>query len=449
MLTLIDGLLPRDLVRRFRKTLRSARWLDGSETAGTQARGVKSNQQLGDRSEPAAGLRRQLLACLGRHQRFLSAALPHKILPPTFSRYAAGHRYGPHMDNPIMPLDGMDQLLRTDLSATVFLSEPDEYDGGELTIETAYGPHAVKQNAGDLILYPSGSLHHVTPVTRGTRLCALLRIQSMVRDTQRRTLLFDLDRSVQALTRERGTTDAEVQRLTGGCTIPSSACGPTYDSCVANAPTRVLRLDIRIRVGVAESAPPRRGVERVRFGPTHVCDRRDDELRDPFAARDRHGLGAQVDDQHFDFVAIVGVNGAGRVEQAEAAAQGEPAARTELGFVSVGDRQREAGRNQRAAQGFEHHVAVEVGGDVHAGRAGRHVARQGKRGVAPAQPRDRDDDFSVHLLRVREPPSKCSIRAAVRRGREAGAESARPRGRGRNRGIKRSRGSPPAGLRGG
>lgn len=215
MLTLIDGLLPKDLVRRFQKILRSARWLDGSETAGTQARGVKSNQQLDDRSEPAAGLRRQLLACLGRHQRFLSAALPHKILPPTFSRYTAGHRYGPHMDNPIMPMDGTDRLLRTDLSATVFLSEPDEYDGGELTIETAYGPHAVKQNAGDLILYPSGNLHHVTPVTRGTRLCTLLWIQSMVRDTQRRTLLFDLDRSVQVLTRERGTTDAEVHRLTG------------------------------------------------------------------------------------------------------------------------------------------------------------------------------------------------------------------------------------------
>ena len=114
-----------------------------------------------------------------------------------------------------MPLDGTDQRLRTDLSATVFLSEPDEYDGGELTIETAYSPHAVKQNAGDLILYPSGSLHHVTPVTRGTRLCALLWIQSMVRDTERRTLLFDLDRSVQALTRERGTADAEVPRLTG------------------------------------------------------------------------------------------------------------------------------------------------------------------------------------------------------------------------------------------
>ena len=182
---------------------------------GRQARGVKSNQQLDDRSEPAVGLRRQLLACLGRHQRFLSAALPHKILPPIFSRYAAGHRYGPHMDNPIMPLDGTDQLLRTGLSATIFLTAPDEYDGGELTIETAYGPHAVKQNAGDLILYPSGSLHQVTPVTRGTRLCALLWIQSMVRDTQRRTLLFDLDRSVQALTRERGTTDAEVRRLTG------------------------------------------------------------------------------------------------------------------------------------------------------------------------------------------------------------------------------------------
>ena len=119
------------------------------------------------------------------------------------------------MDNPIMPLDGTDRVLRTDLSGTLFLSEPDEYDGGALTIETASGTRTVKRGAGDLILYPSGSLHQVTPVTRGTRLCALLWIQSMVYDPQQRTVLFDLDRSVQALTRERGATDAEVHRLTG------------------------------------------------------------------------------------------------------------------------------------------------------------------------------------------------------------------------------------------
>lgn len=139
MLIPIEGLLPEDLVREFRKTLRSAPWRDGAATAGPQARGVKANQQLDDRSEAAAGLRRRLLARLGRHQVFLSAALPHSILPPKFSRYAVGQRYGPHMDNPIMPLDGTDRVLRTDLSGTLFLSEPDEYDGGALTIETASG----------------------------------------------------------------------------------------------------------------------------------------------------------------------------------------------------------------------------------------------------------------------------------------------------------------------
>ena len=215
MLIPIAGLLPKDLVREFRNTLRSAPWRDGAATAGTQARGVKANQQLDDRSEPAAALRRRLLARLGRHQVFLSAALPSRILPPKFSRYAVGQRYGPHMDNPIMPLDGTDRVFRTDVSGTLFLSEPDEYDGGELTIETASGTRAIKRAAGDLILYPSGSLHQVTPVTRGMRLCALLWIQSMVRDSRQRTLLFDLDRSVQALTRERGATDAEVHRLTG------------------------------------------------------------------------------------------------------------------------------------------------------------------------------------------------------------------------------------------
>ena len=215
MLISIDNVLTKDLVGHFRETLRHARWLDGKHTAGTQASGVKMNQQLDEQSKPAAGLRQQLLSCLGQHQLFLSAALPNKILPPQFSRYRAGHRYGAHMDNPIMPTPGADRLLRTDLSATLFLSEPDEYDGGELSIETAYGAPEIKLKAGALILYPSGSLHRVTPVTRGTRLCALLWIQSMIRATPQRALLFDMDQSIQTLTRERGSEDKEVQRLTG------------------------------------------------------------------------------------------------------------------------------------------------------------------------------------------------------------------------------------------
>ena len=215
MLISIDSVLSKDLVGKFRETLRQARWLDGKRTAGTQASSVKVNQQLDDRSKPAAGLRQQLLTLLGQHQLFLSAALPHKILPPTFSRYCAGHRYGAHRDNPIMPTGGADRMLRTDLSATIFLSEPDEYDGGALTIETTYGTREIKLGAGDLILYPSGSQHRVTPVTHGTRLCALLWIQSMVRDNHQRLLLFDLDQSIQALTRKQGGEDTEVQRLTG------------------------------------------------------------------------------------------------------------------------------------------------------------------------------------------------------------------------------------------
>lgn len=215
MLISIDSVLSKDLVGQFRETLRQARWLDGKRTAGTQASSVKVNQQLDDQSKPAAGLRQQLLTLLGQHQPFLSAALPHKILPPTFSRYCAGHRYGAHRDNPIMPTGGADRMLRTDLSATIFLSEPDEYDGGALTIETTYGTQEIKLGAGDLILYPSGSQHRVTPVTHGTRLCALLWIQSMVRDNHQRLLLFDLDQSIQALTRKQGGEDTEVQRLTG------------------------------------------------------------------------------------------------------------------------------------------------------------------------------------------------------------------------------------------
>ena len=215
MLISIDSVLTKDVVGQFREALRHARWLDGKHTAGTQASSVKVNQQIDDQSKSAAELRQKILTLLGQHQLFLSAALPNKILPPTFSRYGAGHRYGAHRDNPIMPTGGADRMLRTDLSATLFLSEPDEYDGGELTIESTYGTQEIKLGAGDMILYPSGSQHHVTPVIRGTRLCALLWIQSMIRDNHQRLLLFDLDQSIQALTRQQGGEDTEVQRLTG------------------------------------------------------------------------------------------------------------------------------------------------------------------------------------------------------------------------------------------
>lgn len=184
----------------------------------------------------------------------------------------------------------------------------------------------------------------------------------------------------------------------GGC--GSGVQPPGAIRLLRGVPLAPLRLAVPrgggVRAGMAESTLPRRGVESIRFGPADVRDRRDDELGNPRAARDRHRRGPQVDDQHVDLVAVVGVDGAGCVEQAESAAQGEPAARTELGFVACGDGQREAGRNQGATQGFEHDVGRDVGRDVHPGRAGRHVARQRKRRVASAQPRNRDDDCLIH-----------------------------------------------------
>ena len=215
MLIPIYKVLTEDLVSQLRETLRHGQWLDGKRTAGTQASAVKSNQQMDDRSEPAINLRNHILQILGRHQLFLSAALPHKIFPPQFNRYCSGNRYGAHIDNAIMPLSGTNEILRTDLSVTLFLSEPDEYDGGELAIETAYGAQEIKLNAGDMLLYPSSSLHQVTPVTRGARICSFFWVQSIVRDNHQRAILFEMDQSIQALTRKRGGKDNEVQRLTG------------------------------------------------------------------------------------------------------------------------------------------------------------------------------------------------------------------------------------------
>ena len=215
MLIPIHKVLTKDLVHQLRETLGHGQWLDGKRTAGAQASGVKSNQQMDDQSEPAINARNQILHILGRHQLFLSAALPHKIFPPQFNRYCSGNRYGAHIDNAIMPMSGTNEMLRTDLSVTLFLSEPDEYEGGELTAETMYGAQEIKLNAGDMILYPSTSLHNVTPVTRGARICSFFWIQSLVRDNHQRALLFDLDQSIQVLTRKRGGKDNEVRRLTG------------------------------------------------------------------------------------------------------------------------------------------------------------------------------------------------------------------------------------------
>lgn len=200
MLTLIPNVLDKDTVRQFRARLDAADWTDGRETAGTLGAKVKQNRQLPARSETGLALGNHILGVLGRHPLFMSAALPHRIYPPLFNRYSGGEHYGLHVDGSIMPIPGSHEFLRSDLSATLFLCEPEEYDGGELTIETPFGAQQVKLPAGDMVLYPSSSLHEVTPVTRGTRTCSFFWIQSMVQSGEQRTLLFDLDQSVQALT---------------------------------------------------------------------------------------------------------------------------------------------------------------------------------------------------------------------------------------------------------
>lgn len=205
MLMVIGNVLDKATAAAFREQLERADWTDGQATAGALAARVKQNQQLPDSSPVAQSLGRHILATLGRHPQFLSAALPDRIHPPRFNRYAGGGHYGTHVDGAIMPLPGSMQLLRSDLSVTLFLCEPDEYEGGELVIETKFGAQTVKLAAGDLVLYPSSSLHRVLPVTRGARLCSFFWLQSMVRDDGERELLYDLDQSVQAL---MASTDA-------------------------------------------------------------------------------------------------------------------------------------------------------------------------------------------------------------------------------------------------
>ena len=214
MLIVIEGLLSADEVAQFRQHLEAAQWEAGSNTAGEVARAVKANQQLPDDGELAIALGNHILRKLGNHPQFVSAALPQAIYPPKFNRYAEGGHYGIHVDSAVMQMPGHQQSLRTDLSATVFLCEPEEYEGGELIIEDKFGAQPVKLNAGDMVLYPSSSLHQVLPVTAGARVCSFFWIQSLVRDDAHRELLYDLDQSVQAVRMEWGSQHGEVNRLT-------------------------------------------------------------------------------------------------------------------------------------------------------------------------------------------------------------------------------------------
>ncbi|SFD82303.1 Fe2+-dependent dioxygenase [Paracidovorax konjaci] len=215
MLITIDRLLDKDEVRHFRERLDAAAWQGGAATAGTLARAVKQNQQLEDGSPLAVELGHRILRALGQHPTFVSAALPRTIYPPKFNRYADGGTYGAHVDSAVMHLPGTLQPMRTDVSATLFLAEPGEYDGGELEIEGPFGVQSVKLEAGDLVLYPSTSLHRVTPVTRGARIASFLWIESLVADEGERTLLFDLDQSIQRLTPLVEASDPRLLQLTG------------------------------------------------------------------------------------------------------------------------------------------------------------------------------------------------------------------------------------------
>ena len=214
MLLPIPEVLTSQQVAEARQILDEAEWVDGKVTAGHQSARAKDNMQLPENHPFARQLGETILTALGQNALFVSAALPARVFPPLFNRYQGGQSFGTHVDNAIRQVSGTGHRIRTDLSATLFFSQPDEYDGGELIVEDTYGVHQVKLPAGHMILYPSTSLHHVTPVTRGSRLSSFFWIQSMVRDDGQRTLLFDLDTAIQRIHPAK-PHDAAVVQLTG------------------------------------------------------------------------------------------------------------------------------------------------------------------------------------------------------------------------------------------
>jgi PKHD-type hydroxylase len=202
MLLQVPDILNAEEVARFRETLSRADWADGRVTAGAQAAQVKHNQQLTEDHAVARELGDIVLRKLARNPLFTSAALPLKVFPPMFNRYEGGGNFGMHIDTAVRYTSLPPHRVRTDVSATLFLSAPEEYDGGELTVEDTYGVHKAKPPAGHIILYPASSLHAVTPVTRGARIAAVFWVQSMVREDSRRALLFDMDTAIQRLNKD-------------------------------------------------------------------------------------------------------------------------------------------------------------------------------------------------------------------------------------------------------
>jgi PKHD-type hydroxylase len=214
MLLQVPDVLTAEQVAQCRKTLDEAAWIDGKVTAGPQSALAKNNMQLPEDSPAARSMGDLIVDALQKNALFITAALPLRVFPPLFNRYQGGHSFGTHVDNSIRQVTGTAHRIRTDLSATLFFSSPEEYDGGELLVEDTYGTQSVKLPAGHLILYPSTSLHHVRPVTRGARTCSFFWIQSMVRDDGKRTLLFDLDLAIQRIRQDHPDHPSGVQ-LTG------------------------------------------------------------------------------------------------------------------------------------------------------------------------------------------------------------------------------------------
>jgi PKHD-type hydroxylase len=214
VLLAIPNVLTAEQVAEARQVLERAEWIDGRATAGHQGARVKDNMQLPVDSPAAKQVGATILKALGSNPLFMSAALPLHILTPMFNRYSGGQTFGMHVDGSIRQVPGTGHRLRTDLSCTLFFANPDEYEGGELIIEDTYGSKSVKLPAGHMILYPATSLHQVTPVTRGTRLCSFFWLQSMIRDGGQRRMLFDMDVSIQRLGAENPSHPSVVQ-LTG------------------------------------------------------------------------------------------------------------------------------------------------------------------------------------------------------------------------------------------
>ena len=215
MMIELPALLDAEGVARVRATIDAAEWVDGNVTSGHQSALAKRNRQLHEDSKAAHEAGAVILDALGRSPLFIAAALPLKIFPPLFNSYEGGEAFGVHVDNAVRIQRGSEFRVRSDLSATLFLEDPDAYDGGELTVEDQFGAQQVKLPAGHLLLYPSSSLHRVEPVARGRRVASFFWIQSMVRDGEARRTLFELDTAIQTIAQDRGQDDRAIIQLTG------------------------------------------------------------------------------------------------------------------------------------------------------------------------------------------------------------------------------------------